>query len=264
MARMRAASARKRKALSQERDKNVDGKLLQKYINVERFGKLGESQGCNPIYVKLIAKSRIKDGHLKCLLSLLTLPLQLVIFFISCYQYKSISKVLYALFGIVEASSGQIRICNNIQTKKLSSSDNNTQKNNKTKKLKIAIISDTHGLHNSFSKKKFPKGDILIHTGDASNFGTIEELKDFASWFASLPNFKYKIFVPGNHDMLFDTEFYDVFQQEWHFKKDSTDEIKMFMKKLGIIVLIDESIIIENIKFYGSPWTIIERKFGIS
>ena len=33
----------------------------------------------------------------------------------------------------------------------------------------------------------FPKGDVLIHTGDASNFGTSGELKDFAIWFANVP-----------------------------------------------------------------------------
>ena len=41
--------------------------------------------------------------------------------------------------------------------------------------------------------------------------------------------------------------------------KESSLKIKQLMAKLGIIVLIDESIVIENIKFYGTPWTIIEH-----
>ena len=226
------------------KDNNED----EQYINVERFGTLKTGEGRNPFYVSLVAKSRIQDGWMKWFTSIVLFPIQLYLFLKASYEYSSMSKVMFALFGNCEKTSGQIRQVHNIKTNKLK----------KKKKLKLVFISDTHMRHKYFNMDDFPKGDVLIHTGDASNFGTSGELKDFAIWFANVPNFKYKLYIPGNHDMLFDHEFYEVYHQEWHFNKESSSDIKKFFHSLGIITLIDESITIENLKFYGSPWTPIE------
>ena len=67
---------------------------------------------------------------------------------------------------------------------------------------KIVCLSDTHNFHDQIS---VPDGDILIHAGDATNGGTIEEIKLFSRWFAGLPH-RHKIFVAGNHDWLFETD----------------------------------------------------------
>lgn len=64
--------------------------------------------------------------------------------------------------------------------------------------MKIICLADLH--FNSFSLDL--SGDILIFAGDALNFGTMVELLNFSKWFQNL-NFKYKIFVPGNHDCIF-------------------------------------------------------------
>ncbi len=100
--------------------------------------------------------------------------------------------------------------------------------------MKIVCLSDTH---NCSEQIAVPDGDILIHAGDATITGTIDEVVLFNEWFASLPH-KYKIFVAGNHDWLFETN------------------NKSARKLLddSIIYLQDSFTEIENLKIYGSPW----------
>lgn len=62
--------------------------------------------------------------------------------------------------------------------------------------MHIDIISDTEGMHNLLS---LDGGDMLIHAGDATNKGTPAEIVDFFNWFGR-QRYKYKIFIPGNHD----------------------------------------------------------------
>lgn len=59
-----------------------------------------------------------------------------------------------------------------------------------------------------------PEGDVLIHAGDATDFGTVAEFTDFFSWFSELP-YAYKVFVPGNHDLSLDEEGYRSIHMMW-------------------------------------------------
>lgn len=99
---------------------------------------------------------------------------------------------------------------------------------------KIVCLSDTHNAHREIV---VPGADILIHAGDATNRGTIEEVAAFGKWFASLPH-KHKIFVAGNHDWLFEING------------------KLAQSLLGstVVYLQDSFVEIENLKIYGSPW----------
>lgn len=63
--------------------------------------------------------------------------------------------------------------------------------------MKILHISDTHGRHASM--KGMPEADVIIHSGDISENGTEEEVISFLEWLESL-DYKYKVFVAGNHD----------------------------------------------------------------
>ena len=98
--------------------------------------------------------------------------------------------------------------------------------------MKIAAISDTHDYHSSLNIKPC---DVLIHAGDATSIGTKVQLERFWSWLAYQPA-KYKIWVPGNHDIGA--------EKGWR-PPASTD----------IITLVDEGVMIDNVKFWGSPWT---------
>lgn len=99
---------------------------------------------------------------------------------------------------------------------------------------KIVCLSDTHNRHELIA---VPDGDILIHAGDATNRGTIDEIVRFNDWFAALPH-RHKIFVAGNHDWLFETNnrrARSLLDSSIHYLQDSFVEI-------------------EKMKIYGSPW----------
>lgn len=98
---------------------------------------------------------------------------------------------------------------------------------------RIVLLSDTHNAHDEIN---VPAGDILIHAGDATGRGTIEEINAFSRWFTALPH-KHKILVAGNHDWLFET---------------NPALAKSLMR--DCIYLQDSLAQIENLKIYGSPW----------
>jgi predicted phosphodiesterase len=62
--------------------------------------------------------------------------------------------------------------------------------------MKFIAISDTHGLH---AQLRLPKGDVLLHAGDVCSRGTEKEVLNFLAWFSE-QDYKYKIFIAGNHD----------------------------------------------------------------
>lgn len=100
--------------------------------------------------------------------------------------------------------------------------------------MKVVAISDTHGLHHSL---KLPKGDMLIHAGDLSQSGFSKQVKNFLKWF-SAQDFKYKIFIAGNHDFF--------------FEKKTEERIRNTIP-YDIIYLNDSNVIIEGVKIHGSP-----------
>lgn len=99
--------------------------------------------------------------------------------------------------------------------------------------MEFTVISDTHGYHHNLN---LSSGDILIHAGDISKRGREDEVKDFLHWFAS-QDFKHKIFIPGNHDFLF--------EEEPHKLRDLMPQ--------NVIYLNDSSVVIDNITIWGSP-----------
>lgn len=107
--------------------------------------------------------------------------------------------------------------------------------------MKVVLISDTHGLHHQLV---MPKGDILIHTGDVSERGTATEIKDFLDWF-SAQNYRYKIFIAGNHD--------------FYFEQKTIIKIKKIIPP-NIYYLNDEILEIEGLKIWGSPITPIPTR----
>jgi len=102
--------------------------------------------------------------------------------------------------------------------------------------MKFVIISDSHGQH---AKLNLPKGDVIIHAGDISQRGAENEVIDFLNWFKDL-DFKYKIFIAGNHD--------------FYFERTPEEEIKKIIPD-NVIYLCDSGTTVENIKIWGSPIT---------
>jgi len=111
--------------------------------------------------------------------------------------------------------------------------------------MNITFISDTHNQHNLIPKEYLSGGDILIHSGDITSRGHVEEVKPFLNWFNSLP-YKHKIFIAGNHDFFF----------ERPDKKVITNLLKKYP---DVIYLNDSGVEIEGIKIWGSP---VQPYFG--
>jgi Icc-related predicted phosphoesterase len=107
-----------------------------------------------------------------------------------------------------------------------------------SKTLKIISLSDTHNAHKNIIVQPC---DLLIHAGDATIGGEVDELESFANWFEKQPA-KYKIFIAGNHERCL------------YWFKDAQRMEKMLADK-GIIYLNNSEIIIDGLKIYGSPNT---------
>jgi Icc-related predicted phosphoesterase len=103
--------------------------------------------------------------------------------------------------------------------------------------MKIVAISDTHSYHRRIV---LPEGDILVHAGDITFRGELNVLEDFASWLKESP-IKHKIVIFGNHEL----GFRDGPKRERAIK---------ILQDAGIIYLEDSEVVIDGVKFWGSPW----------
>lgn len=116
----------------------------------------------------------------------------------------------------------------------------------------LVVISDTHGKHEELGE--LPPGDVLIHCGDFSSFGECEEVASFMKWFAAQPH-KHKLLVPGNHEVGLCTKKTMMIGTE-QFVKDRAanyDVIRGYRDQ-NVHLLVDRSIVIDGIKFHGTPW----------
>lgn len=103
--------------------------------------------------------------------------------------------------------------------------------------MKLVVTSDTHERHEYMT---VPEGDVFIHAGDGANnrAPALNEkpLRECLAWIESLP-FKHKIYVPGNHDTALE------------------HRLIYAMEFPGIHFLVHEELVIDGIKFFGSPYT---------
>lgn len=100
--------------------------------------------------------------------------------------------------------------------------------------MRIVCVSDTHGRH---KLTQVPAGNILVHAGDVTLDGSLEDVEEFNHWLGTLPH-KHKVVICGNHD--------------WCFQKQPTEARALIT---NAIYLQDSGCEIEGLKFYGSPWT---------
>lgn len=108
--------------------------------------------------------------------------------------------------------------------------------------LRILHISDTHGFHHTFPVERFENIDVVVHSGDCSNYRdparNESEVLHFLDWYADVP-VKHKIYVAGNHDTSIEKGLIT----------------PSYFESRGIVYLQDSDVRIEGVKFYGSPWT---------
>lgn len=107
--------------------------------------------------------------------------------------------------------------------------------------MRILHISDTHGKHELLID--LPKADVIVHTGDFTEDGTEEEVKDFIEWLCGL-SYSHKIFIAGNHDNCLYGANIEGLPDNVHY-------------------LCNEGITIDGIKFYGVPMFVQDDLDGI-
>ena len=99
--------------------------------------------------------------------------------------------------------------------------------------MKIVCISDTHARHHLST---VPDGDILVHAGDLTSHGDLEDVESFDRWLGTLPH-RHKVVICGNHDFCF---------------QNQADRARA--RITNAIYLEDTGCEIEGLTFYGSPW----------
>lgn len=134
--------------------------------------------------------------------------------------------------------------------------------------LTVVCISDTHN-----TQPPIPPGDLLLHAGDLSTWGTFSEIQAQLTWLSQQQH-RYKVVVAGNHDLLLDTEFKERHPERWKQIQQATsstgeaDDSKTAedLDWGGLIYLRNSNVTLKfpdhrDITIYGSPLT---PQYGIS
>lgn len=126
--------------------------------------------------------------------------------------------------------------------------------------VRVVCISDTHN-----TRPILPDSDILIHAGDLTENGSFEEMQRELSWLSSQLH-QHKIFVAGNHDVLFDDDFLAKYPERKYGDKRTRKDLDWG----SVIYLQDTSTTLKfhpksqeptSLTIFGSPWT---PRYGIS
>lgn len=135
---------------------------------------------------------------------------------------------------------------------------------------RFVCFSDTHGRHDSIPKHYYPEADVLLHAGDFTNSGELEQVESFGKWLEAYPA-KHKIVIAGNHDITFHEEYYvDRGAQRFHrkpvpdhdasglptmkFEANPYDCSKARGLLKGSTYLEDGMVEVCGYTIYGSPW----------
>jgi Icc-related predicted phosphoesterase len=105
--------------------------------------------------------------------------------------------------------------------------------------MRLVFISDTHLRHDF----EIPKGDILIHAGDLTMMGSVEEVTRVSKWLKKVRvkgGFKACVVIPGNHD--------------WMAEKDPVF-MRLMIEEAGCIYLQHQPAVVEGLRFFGSGYT---------
>ena len=110
---------------------------------------------------------------------------------------------------------------------------------------RITVISDTHTLHRKLTNN-LPGGDVLIHAGDFTGMGYLEEIKRFCDWFERRDDYEHKIYIAGNHELGIQDH-----PEETRSLIDSYEEDLVYLQD-DLYCLGEEYD--KMVKIWGSPW----------
>lgn len=122
--------------------------------------------------------------------------------------------------------------------------------------VRFVCISDTH-CRTSDMRHPIPPGDVLLHAGDFTRKGRLEELDEFNNFLGSLPH-RHKLVVAGNHELSFDlvTSGYVNGGNISTQRQETSQEAVLHAKRrlTNCTYLQDTQVTACGIKVYGSPW----------
>lgn len=101
--------------------------------------------------------------------------------------------------------------------------------------VRVVAVADTHLNH---ARVRIPDGDVFIHAGDLTAFGSASQLGEVAAWIADLPH-PHKIIVAGNHD---------------EGLEEQIDGRRLFAES-GATYLCNEEVTACGLRIWGAPWT---------
>ena len=81
---------------------------------------------------------------------------------------------------------------------------------------------------------------MIVHSGDACNYGTFQEMESFIQWFAK-QDYTHKVAIAGNHCKA--------------MEGSRSKELRDMMANLGITYLQHEYVELAGLKIFGSPYT---------
>lgn len=121
--------------------------------------------------------------------------------------------------------------------------------------ITLVCISDTHN-----SKSELPHGDILLHAGDLTQYGTFDEIQAQLNWLNSHPH-QHKITIAGNHDLLLDSAFVQSHpdrELDRHPGKRRADldwgDVQ-YLQHGSVSVEVGTGLTSRVLHVFGSPWT---------
>ena len=118
--------------------------------------------------------------------------------------------------------------------------------------VRFVCISDTHNKH---EKVDLPEGDILLHAGDFTWKGSLQEVEAFCVFLRGIKQkYKHIVLIAGNHELSFDDKkgvFFGLFRKKADTGRGAL--LKEMLKK-HCIYLEDEEINLMGFKIYGTPW----------
>lgn len=121
--------------------------------------------------------------------------------------------------------------------------------------IRVVCISDTQN-----TRPILPPGDLLIHAGELTENGSLEEVQGELEWLSDQPH-KYKVLIAGNHDVLLDEAFLEKYPERTYGQTKMRKDLAW-----GNVIYLQDSSVTLEIKPHqlnGSDTTIESRKLTI-
>ncbi|KAG9789511.1 hypothetical protein ABEF93_002433 [Exophiala dermatitidis] len=120
--------------------------------------------------------------------------------------------------------------------------------------IRVVCLSDTHS---KIPPTSIPKGDLLIHSGDLTNAGTLTSIQQSIDWlktlqkpwYGSSDGFRHIVVVAGNHDSYFDER-----SRSFHDSKNTRRKLDWgkihYLEHSGVTLPFPDG---RELKVYGAP-----------